>query len=146
MFKSIVKLIIYIAIGAAIGSGLVFYTLRPAQQNQGAAVNQQVFFSGVTNGTSTINVTPTTVFSSSAYNLFARISNPNPSTISCYLEATTSTSSTLIAGAGTNIGAASTTFSGQNSVCFGYAEGCIPYIGKVNCVSAVTTTVGVTYK
>lgn len=111
----------------------------------GNVSNQPVFFTMTNATTSVSRIAVTTVFSAGSFNNYARITNTSGNNISCYLETATAASSTLAAGAGITIGRVSSTFSGEPSVCFGYAPGCIPYVGKVNCKATVTTTGGLIY-
>jgi len=117
----------------------------PAEAMLGNVASQPVVFTMSNATTSVSSNSVTTVFSAGSFINFAKITNTSANDISCYLESATAASSTLVAGAGITIGRVSSTFSGEPSVCFGYAAGCIPYVGKVNCKASATTTGGLIY-
>lgn len=118
---------------------------KSLRENVGAVVNQPLLTS-MTNATTSIGRVPTRVFDRDTFHTYARISNTGPNEISCYLESATAASSTLVQGAGLLFGAnSSTPYKGEPNICFGAAPGCVPYIGAVNCVMNVTTTVGIIY-
>lgn len=109
----------------------------------GAGINTgSVFYAtGTTNASTTVNTTSTRILPPS-WSLFAIISNPSTSTISCSLDGLTAASSSAGANRGLIL---NNNNPGNGKVSFGYG-GDIPYIGAVNCVANVAATVGVIYK
>lgn len=155
MQKSLFEKVIYSLVGlfAIVGiASNVYMATKPSPQNSPIAIgtvgDQSVYYSGFTNATTSIGrASATTVFSGTAFSVYARITNTTQNDISCYVQSATAASSTVVVGAGIPIGrAATTTFSGESSVCFGAAAGCIPYVGQINCIASVTTTVALISK
>ena len=132
---------------ALLGAAAIIAIVALRSGGVGGVFNQQLIYSGMTNATSSIGTTATTVLSGTVFSTYARITNTTQNDISCYAENATVASSTIVVGGGISIGrAATTTAAGEPNVCFGAAPGCIPYVGQVNCIASVTTTVGLTYK
>lgn len=120
-----------------IGSGY------PAQGIKGVTGKTTFTGTGTTNSSTTVATTSTQVIPAGWSN-FAMISNYGTATISCYLDNQTAASSSVTSTAGLNIGAVSSTFSGEDSVTFG-PQGNIPYVGAINCIASQRAKVGIIY-
>lgn len=111
----------------------------------GGASFSPVFMSNmVVSATSTVGPTSVTTVVPAGYSQFAEITNNSAAVVWCTLDNAKAASSSAALGMGVKLGAVSTTYSGEIYQSFG-AQGNINYVGAINCVSAVSSTLAVVY-
>lgn len=146
--KKIDYILLLIAVIAVLLLGIGAYNNQPVKDpGLKANVTQSVFYggTGTTNSSTTVNTTSTQVLPNT-WSAYARISTRSTSTFSCFIDGATGASSSVANGSGLIFGSVATsTLAGNQSVCFGNFEGCVPYIGPVNCTANVQAAVGIIY-
>lgn len=121
-------------------AGFLFVKLSP-ERSYSAVATAGVFYStGTTNASVIVNRSSTQVLPPT-WSQYARISNNGTSTISCSADGQTAASSSVTSSVGIII---TPITGGIHKVSFGNGSD-VPYIGSVNCVATVSTTVGVIY-
>jgi hypothetical protein len=132
-----------LAIAIVCGYGLLAVSMHSQSQSQQSVTfgtTEDVFSaSGATSSVVTVNSTATQLLDNNWTN-FARISNVSSSMIFCSADGLTAASSVVSLS---NYGFIIYPSSTAGSVCLGRGSLCDPYIGRVNCVAATATQVGI---
>ncbi|MDI6820934.1 MAG: hypothetical protein QMD65_02020 [Patescibacteria group bacterium] len=131
------KLIIVLGIITVTALGILLFSSSDKLDKLGGVISQSLVTSGMTHNSVTVNTTSTQVLGSN-WGLYSRITTGGTA-ISCYADGQTAASSSVAINKGVVITA-------NTWACFGYAFGCLPYVGTVNCLAAATTSVGIFYK